>query len=169
MRANMRFRVPVAIAAIGLWLAVATGTSHAQEISQEHLKIAREAVAVSQSTSRMDSILLRIGEETKQTLIANQPDAAIQIAEIVDEVTISMAPRRGQLEEEVALIYARIFSPEELQLIIDFYNSDAGQKLISETPVIARSMNQAARVWTSGVQRDVQVEVRKKIEEAGLQ
>ena len=169
MSFTSRSRGLFAVVALVAFLAVTGRTAHAQEVSEEHLKIARQAVAVSQSTRQMDTILLRIGEQTKQTLIANQPDAADQINTIVDEVTLSLAPRRGQLEDEVARIYARIFSIEELQQIIDFYNSDAGQKLISETPVIARSMNQAARVWTAGVQRDVQEEVRKKIEEAGLQ
>jgi len=163
---------------IGRWLAgaamlFAAATialpAAAQDITEEHLAAARVAIAASQSTASMDIILPNIGERLKQQLIDARPDAAEQINAIVNDATIELAPRRGDLEEEVARTYARIFSIEELKQIEEFYKTDAGKKLISETAVIARSMEEASRVWATGVQRDLQEAVNKKIEEAGLQ
>lgn len=140
----------------------------AQEISAELLAAAREAVAASQSTASLDVILPNLGEQVKGQLISNRPDAADKINTLVDEVTISLAARRGSLEDEVARIYARIFTLEELKQVTSFYKTDAGAKLIRETPVIARSIEEAARVWSAGIQRDLQQEVQKKITEGAL-
>lgn len=144
------------------------GAAMAQEISDSHLAVARTAVAASQSTQSLDAILPEIAERAKQGLIANRPDQADKVSQIVDEVALALAARRGDLEVEVARGYARIFNEEELKEIGDFYNSEAGKKLIRETPVVARMIEQAAQVWRTGIQRDLQQEVSKKITEAGL-
>jgi hypothetical protein len=151
-----------------LWTGL-PGSAGAQEIAPEHLASARDAVNASKSTASLDGILPQIGEQAKQSLIANRPDEADKIATIVDEATITLAARRAKLEDEVARIYARIFTMEELKQISEFYKTEAGQKLMRETPVIARSIEEAARVWSAGIQRDLQQEVAKKIQEAGLQ
>lgn len=170
MLSQSRFIAKTAAIALAtaIWCAP-PALSGAQEISADHLAAAREAVSMSKSTQSLDGILPGIGEQVKQRLIANRPDAADQIATIVDEATLTLAARRSNLEDEVARIYARIFSPDELKQIAEFYKTDAGQKLIRETPVIARSMEEAARVWAAGIQRDLSQEVNKKITEAGLQ
>lgn len=140
----------------------------AQETSESHLAAAREAVAASQSTISLDVILPNMGEQVKQALISNRPDAADEISDIVNEVTVQLAPRRGDLETEVAKIYASIFSEDELKTITEFYQTEAGRKLVLSTSAIARQMDQAARVWAAGVRRDLDNEVRTKIQDAGL-
>lgn len=142
---------------------------YAQEVTEEQLKVAKQTVAAARSTEALDRILPQMAERAKQQLISNRPDLADQYSAIVDEVAISLAPRRGDLEEEVARAYARVFTIDELKLITTFYTSDAGKKLIEQTPVIARSIEQAARVWQNGVQRDMQAAISKKMQEAGLQ
>ncbi|MEM7462045.1 MAG: DUF2059 domain-containing protein [Pseudomonadota bacterium] len=145
------------------------GNAQAQDITESHLEAARNAVTATRSTAAYDVLLPNLGERAKQQLITNRPDAADQISIIVDEATIGLAARRGDLEQEIARIYATIFTEEELVTINEFYRSETGRKLIRETPGIARAMDQASRVWSAGIQRDLAQEVRKKIEEAGLQ
>lgn len=144
------------------------GAAQAQEISAEHLEAAKHAVAASQSTRTLDDILPNLAEQAKQQLIANRPDAAEQLTQIVDDVAVELAPRRGALEEEVARGYARIFTISELNEIAAFYNTEAGKKLITETPTVARAIDQAASVWSNGIQRDLREQIQKKMQEAGL-
>jgi hypothetical protein len=161
-------KLAASLLAVLLWAGL-PASSLGQEIAADHLAAAREAVNSSKSTGSLDGILLQIGEQAKQSLIANRPDEADKIAVIVDEATLKLAARRANLEAEVARIYARIFTIDELNQISEFYKTEAGQKLMRETPVIARSIEEAARVWSAGIQRDLQQEVAKKIQEAGLQ
>ena len=140
----------------------------AQEVAPEHFAVARAAVTASGSTASLDVILPNESEKIKQSLIANRPDAAEQISTIVDGVAIALAPRRRDLEDEVARGYAKLFTAAELKAIADFYKSAAGKKLIEQTPAVGRMIEQSARVWSSGIQRDLQQEVAKKLKEAGL-
>ena len=65
-----------------------TGNSNAQEISQEHIKAARAAMAATGATERLDGILPEIAAFTKAGLIANRPDIEAEISNIVNEVAI---------------------------------------------------------------------------------
>ncbi len=90
------------------------------------------------------------------------------MTEIVDGVAISFASRRADLEKEVAQIFAKVFTEEELIQIAEFYSSEAGQKFLKESPIVLREMGNAARVWASGLKRDMQGAVLDKMIEAGL-
>ena len=67
-----------------------------------------------------------------------------------------LTPRRGDLEKEAALIYAKTFTLEELKTIADFYNSDVGKKLLRDGPVALREMGKAADIWGQGISRDLE-------------
>jgi len=169
IRAQTFRRAAAAIAGAILLLTFLSPSARAQDVTESHLKAARAAVAASNSTGSLDDILPRLAEQAKQNLITNRPDAADQINVIVNDVAISLAPRRADLEDEVARAYARIFTEAELNEIAAFYLTETGKKLIAQTPDVARSIDQAARVWTNGIQRDLRNEVGKKLVEAGLQ
>ncbi len=67
-----------------------------------------------------------------------------------------MAPRRGDLEKEAALTYAKTFTVDELKAIADFYNSDVGKKLLRDGPVASRETAKAADIWAQGISRDLE-------------
>ena len=152
------FMKPAILAAAALLLAAQpfVQTATAQTISESHEAAAREALAASGASQPFDDILLRLGARVKDQLVNARPELADQIGPMVDEETIKLAPRRGDLEREAAQIYARTFTEEELKRIAEFYGSSAGKKILSDGPVVARELTKASRVWTAGVQRDLQ-------------
>ncbi|WAP70047.1 DUF2059 domain-containing protein [Jiella pelagia] len=126
-----------------------------EDISESHLKAARTAVAAIHATDQFDGILLNAATQIKSELIANRPDMEGQISNMVDDAALNLAPRRADLETEVARIYARLFSEEELSQISGFYTSEAGQKLLTQGPEATRDMLRAAEVWSRGIVRDL--------------
>lgn len=162
------YRSVALIVGASLFLAAMVAGSYAQEISASHLQAARKAITASKSTDRLDAILPRMAEQAKAELIQNRPDQELQITTIVDEAAISLAGRRGDLETEVANVFARVFSEEELNAIADFFSSPAGVKFLSESPIVVREVQNASKVWTNGIRRDLGQAVQKKMQEAGL-
>lgn len=134
----------------------------AQELPESHMRAARAAISAMRDTQEFDRVLPQAAEALKNDLIQKDPHLASTIAGVVDETTLSLAPRRGDLEREVATIYARIFSEEQLQEIAAFFSSEAGQKLLDERAIVARETVQAANIWQRGIVRDLgqQVELR---------
>ena len=148
-----RLRLAFAGAALA---AIVAAPAAAQEPSASHLEAARSAIEAIKATDQFDNILLATGLNLKSQLIQNNPDKQDIISATVDEVTLSLAGRRGDLEEEAARVYANYFTEGELTSIAEFYGSDAGRKLIEAGPNATRDVLRAADIWSRGVARDMQ-------------
>ena len=127
----------------------------AQEPSEEHLAAARGAMSAIRATDQFDAILPRAAQNLKASLIQTAPNFQDTISVTVDETALEMAGRRADLEREAAAIYARNFTVEELNGIRQFYESEAGRKLLESGPVATRELLQAAEVWQNGITRDL--------------
>jgi hypothetical protein len=159
----------LAIATAATALAAIWLPASAQEISADHLKSARAAVAAINATEAFDGILPSAAAVLKQSLIQKNPDLQEVIVKTVDEKTLALASRRADLEKESALAYARVFSKEDLDAMAAFYESPAGKKLLSDGPIVVRELDKAADIWQRGVARDLAEEVGKALEEYAKQ
>ncbi|MGV8936736.1 MAG: DUF2059 domain-containing protein [Allorhizobium sp.] len=138
-------------------LVVMLGTSaHAQEVSEEQVQAARAALTSLGVTNQFDNILPGLAERLKAELTQVYPNFQDQIFATVDETALSLASRRGDLEREAALVYAKAFTVDELKAISAFYESDAGKKMLKDGPIATREMMKAADIWASGIGRDLQ-------------
>ena len=131
----------------------------AQDLSEAHLKAARAAVKASGSTGRFDLILPQVLQDVKSRFISNRPDLEAEITEVANDQAIALAPRRADLENEIAVVIGKIFSEEELKELEVFYSTAVGKKLLSETDVIGRQVVAASRVWANGIARDLEKNV----------
>ena len=136
-------------------IALAGATARAQEVSASHLAAAREAVDSIDVTEQFDVILPNAATQAKAELIINNPNLQGQISDMVDNEALALAPRRADLENEIARIYAKMFTEQELREIAQFYGSEAGRKLIKQGPAATREMMAAAEVWSNGIVRDL--------------
>mgnify|MGYP004484481853 CR=1 FL=1 len=141
-------------AAVALAGVVATPVL-AQDISASHLAAAREAVDAIDTTEQFDQILPNAATQIKAELIVNNPNLQNEISNMVDDNALALASRRGDLENEIARIYAKMFTEQELREISQFYASEAGRKLIQQGPQATREMMAAADVWSNGIVRDL--------------
>ena len=151
--------------ALALSLSVLATSTFAQEFSASHITKAREAIAATKATDSFDTILIRASGQLKNQLTANSPDQAAKISIIVDEEAIALAARRGDLELEAARIFAGTFSEEELVEITAFFNTETGKKYLAGTPILARELGKAARIWANGINRDLAANAQKKLAE----
>ena len=158
----LNVRKTVTIVAAATFVAFSSGVM-AQEISEAHLKAARAAITAVKATDQFDNILPAANIALKQQLIQQNPDLQEMIIAAVDQKTLEMVARRADLEREVALSYARIFSEEDLNTIAAFYNTASGQKLLAEGPIVAREVAKAAEIWQRGISRDLTEAVGKEL------
>lgn len=155
---------PLALFVLLTGLAVG-GTARAQEVAESHLDAARKAITALRATAEFDNIILDLAQQLKAQLYQKNPDMQPLISTVVDEKALAIASRRADLEREAALTYARVFTEEQLNAIAEFYSSDAGQKLLSDGPIVTRELYKAAEIWQVGISRDLAVEVGKRLSE----
>jgi hypothetical protein len=139
------------------------GSASAQEVTEAHLKAARAAVTAIKATDSMDAILPQANQLLKVELIQKNPDMEADIVRIVDEETIAIVPRRGDLEKEVATAFARAFTEQELNEIAAFHNSPTGKKFLADSPIVGREVGKAVEIWQLGIARDLSRAVGEKL------
>jgi hypothetical protein len=156
-----------ALAGAVAFLAVAQ-PAFAQDIAESHVAAARAAIGALGATAEFDVILPQAAQALKTELIQKNPDMQADIISVVDQTALSLAARRGDLEREAGLAYARVFTEAQLNEIAAFYQSETGKKLISDGAIVMREVYRAAEIWQNGVARDlaqqVAAELQKKFE-----
>ncbi|QDZ01958.1 DUF2059 domain-containing protein [Nitratireductor mangrovi] len=148
----------VAVVAIGLTL-----PASAQDVSESHLQAARAAIGSLNATEEFDDILPAAAQALKAELIQKDPNLQGLIIEVVDQQALKLAPRRGDLEREAALAYARTFTEDELNGIAQFYTSAPGIAFKTKSPLVTRDLLQAADIWQKGLARDLAVAVNEEM------
>ena len=84
----------------------------AQDITESHLKAARDTIDVLGATDAYDAILPGAAEALKTELIKRDPNLEAIISATVDETALTLAARRRDLEDEAARAYATSFTEE---------------------------------------------------------
>jgi len=165
---QVRTVLVVLFAAMTVFSFAATASAQ-EEATAEYKQAARAAMLATGATERMDKILIELASFTKAGLIASRPDIESEITNIVDEVAISLAERRGALEQEVASIFMKFFTQEELEAISAFFGSETGVKFLRTTPALFGEVDESSRVWRDGINREMSQMVTEKLKEKGLQ
>ena len=137
--------------------------ARAQEISEEHLTAARDAIAAINATDRYDDILPGLAERLKAQFIQASPNFQAEISTAVDDEALTLATRRADLEREAAKIYAKAFTMEDLKAISAFYATEPGKKLLANGPLVSRELARAAEIWANGISRDLTNQSTEKL------
>lgn len=162
MTISSGLRRTLTAAAAGMFL-ITAGAAQAQDSTPEHLAAARAAIAAIGATNQFDGILPQAADALKAEMIQRDPNLEALITSTVDNEVLALAARRGDLEQEAARVYAKVFTEADLKAISDFYNTDVGKKLIKEGPIATRGIVDAANIWQTGVARDLAKNVAEKV------
>lgn len=139
---------------------------HAQDVSDEQIKVARGALDALSATTNFDNILPTVAEQLKSQLIQASPNYQDIISTTVDDQALALAGRRADLEREAAATYAKTFTIDELKAITTFYTSDAGKKLLKDGPIATRELFKAADIWAAGIRRDMETATEEALAKA---
>lgn len=170
MKFKTQYRAGMALcSALSLTIILAPLTSVGEEFKKSHIDAAKKVITVTESTKQLDDILPDAAIQLATRLIQNRPDIEAQITDIANHSAIELAPRRGDLENEVAKIYARTFEEAELNAYAEFFSTPAGKKFLKELPIVVREVGKAAKVWANGINRDISIKAAEKLKAAGLQ
>jgi uncharacterized protein len=132
-----------------------TAPAGAQEITQSHLNAALDALKASPAARSYDNLLPAVAEAVKSQLINIRPDLHSQISDAVDKVVLTLVPRRTDLDNDLARVWAKGFTEDELVTIATFYNSPAGKKFNQIGPQVIAEAYQVAQNWANRVREEL--------------
>ncbi|HZY68031.1 MAG TPA: DUF2059 domain-containing protein [Devosia sp.] len=145
----------------------AAAPATAQEIAPEQLALARKYVDLTNKAQIYEAISAMTAAQTSKLLSQSNPELSTQIDE---QIAKSLEARRGQNDElfnQIARIYAVTYTAEELQQIVAFYETPAGQKLAENAMAVNQDVGRVMQIYASNFGTDFVREVRAALKAAG--
>ena len=138
-----------------------------QEIPPEQLALARKYVDLTNKAQIFEAIAAMTAAQTSKLLTQSNPEIATQIDEQIGK---SLEARKGKgddLFNQIARIYAVTYTQEELQQIVAFYETPAGQKLAANAMQVNQDVGKVMQIYTSNFGTEFVREVRAALKAAG--
>jgi hypothetical protein len=138
-----------------------------QEIPPEQLALARKYVDLTNKGQLYEAIAAMTAAQASQLLTQQNPDLGGVIDETIGKVLETRRGKSDALFNEVARVYAVMYTPEELQQIIAFYETPVGQKLASNAQKVNTDTAKILTVFTQNFGTEFVREVKAKLKEQG--
>lgn len=163
----------VVLAVAGLSAPVLTTATPAiaqdQEISEDHIRLAARYAELSGANLLYINALNAQRRDIIRALASTNPDIGPTITEVTDMAYLEMAEATGPLFEEIAAVYARQYPQEDLQVIVDFFQSDVGQRFLETRREADQEAFEATIAWGDAISVDFLARVRALLAERGIE
>jgi hypothetical protein len=170
-RVLIHLRRAAVVAAVATFAIAGTITAQAQtdeEISPSHLAAALDAVQNGPDSKRLDDILPGLSLQVQNQLIQLRPDLHKEITDAVEATALKLAARRRELNNDLARVWAKGFSEQELKAIAAFYKSDAGKKLAEIGPKVIGDSLQTTRQWSNRIAEELLEKSRDELKQRNV-
>ncbi len=139
-----------------------------QELAPDHVALARKYVDLTDQASIYELSLLQSGINTMQTLVTQNPEIEDALDEAIGLTIKEYADDKDSLMNQFARVYASRFTMEELQQIVDFYETDVGRKLAENNAEINKELQAVLGVFEKNLRVEFFAKVRAKLREKGF-
>jgi uncharacterized protein len=161
-------RAAIALLAAATMLVSVVPVATAQEISPEHLALARKYLDLTDHSGVYEGSVVQAGIDVYQRLLPQNPSVEPQLNKAIETVIASYKGRKGELFDQIARVYAVVFTPEELQVIVDFYSSPAGLKLSKANAELNSTIQRVMNIFSVNLNRDFLAAVRAELKAQGI-
>ncbi len=141
----------------------------AQELSEEHVRLAARYAELSGANRLYINALNAQRRDIIRALASTNPDIASTVTEVTDAAYVEMAEATGPLFEEIARVYASTYPMEDLQVIVEFFQSDVGQRFLETRREADQAAFEATIAWGDDVSVNFLARVRELLAEQGIE
>ena len=142
--------------------------SQPQEVSPEALALARKYIDLTDHGGIYETAIVRAGINTYQQLLPQNPTIADPLNTAIETVIGSYKDKKGDLFDQMARLYALTFTQEELQVIVDFYSSPAGQKLSKANADLNPALQRIMNIFSVNLSKEFFAKVRAELKSKGI-
>jgi hypothetical protein len=146
----------------------AAPAAQTQEVSPEALALARKYIDLTDHGGIYETAIVRAGINTYQQLLPQNPTIAEPLNTAIETVIASYKDKKGDLFDQMARLYALTFSMEELQQIVDFYTTPAGQKLSKANAELNPSLQRIMNIFSVNLSKEFFAKVRAELKAKGI-
>jgi len=153
--------------ALALPLLGAPAARAAEDVDAARVAAARELIAAMRAVDGVKEAMPMLAGTVRQVIVRANPDTEADIDEAIANLHGRMVARVDELVEDIAPVYARGFSLEELQGLTAFYRSPAGAKLAALQPQMVQATVAIGQRWGERIAAEIEAEVKVKLRGKG--
>ena len=129
--------------------------------------LARELLEAIRLTQQIERTMAVVADRTAEFMRQSRPQMAAAEAAAYGQIyAAELKARSGDLVDEIANLYAKEYSEDDLRQIIAFYKSPIGQKYLDTQPKLTASGASLGKAWEDtneeAVLKAVAGEMRKR-------
>jgi uncharacterized protein len=130
---------------------------------------ARDLVAAKGGAAMFDPVIPGVVESTKGSLLPTNPNLSRDLNEVSLQLRKEYESKKAELLYEVAIVYAKHFTEQELKDLVTFYRTPLGQKLLKEEPAALEESLKRAQDWSIEFSEAVLGRFRTEMKKRGHQ
>jgi hypothetical protein len=150
-------------------LAFAAVSPSAAQDNSEKLQAARDLLKATNAEEQFAVVVPLMFRQMRQAMPPPGPDQQDSVDQVFAEVEKQFVARSGELIDQIAVLYARMFSVEEMTTLTEFYKTPVGRKFIEATPQLAAEAMQLGNVWGQKIGREAEQKIRAELRERGIE
>lgn len=156
-----------AMLACGSLLVVSAPGAAQQKPSPAAIAAAKELLILKGGDLPFDPVVYNVIEKVKNVFLPTNPNLGKELNEVAAQLKKEYEPKRAELINDVARMYAERFSEQEIKTLITFYKSPLGRKMVTDEPkIIDQSLNHVEN-WGNELSDEVLSRFREEMKKKG--
>jgi hypothetical protein len=163
---RMHLWIRIACLSLGL-LAAGPAGAQSQTPSPEAMTAAREMMVAMGAPDQFKRIVPALVGRLKQAIVRNRPHLERDFDDIIPLLIESMDARMNEAFEEVAALYARMFTAEELREVVAFVRGPTGQKFLQKQPQMIQESTALGQRYAESLGAEFRARVINELRKRG--
>ena len=156
-----------AMLACGSLLVVSAPGAAQQKPSPAAIAAAKELLILKGGDLPFNPVVYNVIEKVKNVFLPTNPNLGKELNEVAAQLKKEYEPKRAELINDVARMYAERFSEQEIKTLITFYKSPLGRKMVTDEPkIIDQSLNHVEN-WGNELSDEVLSRFREEMKKKG--
>ena len=140
-------------------------------VDKAKLNAIKELLASTGAAANSQQFINAFSQQLISVLKIANPNISQQAIDIVNEevsATVKEAFSNDSLQKEIYPLYAKYFSLEELNALVEFNRSDVGRKANQIMPLLMQESMNAAEIWSQKIGPQISARVLKRFNEEDI-
>jgi hypothetical protein len=163
--------VVAAVVIAGLSLALAVIPSAAQKADgadPARLAAAKKLMDVTGAQKQFDTVMPQVLAQLQPFLEKKVPSHKKQVAEVMTLMADKFAAKRNELIDQIAGLYAKSLTAEDLEALTKFFSDGAGKRYIDAIPALVQGSVAMGQQWGRKIGEEIQKEAEAELKKRGV-
>ena len=156
------------IAAAVAGAAVAQIPQRGQAPDSARIAAAKDMMVQIGAVKQFDEVMPLIFDQLSRSFISLAPGKAAEIRDVFDLLVPRFMQRKGELINQIAVLYAEELTLPEINAIVAFYKSPIGLKFSGVQQKVLRESMLIGQRWGERIGRDLEQEARRELRRRGV-